>query len=258
MSALLLAAAVVTAEAALPDGNALVRELAGKQRHWEEILNNYTYDVEVVKEELDKEGRVTKRDVRGFEVFYVKGRPIRRQVSEDGRPLAADRQAKIDAEIKEKVAAIKEGRQAEEQPRPRLSAIMERYDFRAVKRETLDSGPAIVLDFAPRPGARPLDHDNVLRILAGHMWVDETEREVVRAEVRNTDGLKVLGGIGASVSDVSVVMDFRRVGDTLWLPARDETRASGRMMLFKSFRTHVVRTYDNFRRFEVESEEKVR
>ena len=79
MSALLLAAAVgLAADADLPDGNRLVRELAGKQRHWEEVINSYTYDVAVVREDLDKDGKVTKREVRGFEVFYVKGRPVRR------------------------------------------------------------------------------------------------------------------------------------------------------------------------------------
>ena len=258
MSALLLAATVgLAADADLPDGNRLVRELAGKQRHWEEVINSYTYDVAVVREDLDKDGKVTKREVRGFEVFYVKGRPVRRQVSEDGRPLSPDRQAKVDRDVKEKVEDITAGRVATERPRVALSAILERYDFRAVKRETLDSGPAIVLEFTPRPGSRPLDHDNVLRVLAGQMWVDEAEREVVRAEIRNTEGVKYLGGVGASVSEVSALLEFRRVGDALWLPVRDETRASGRVMLFKSFRTRIVRTYDNFRRFEVQSEEKV-
>jgi hypothetical protein len=254
---LLLAASASRTDLPLPDGNALVQELAGKQRHWEEVINDYTYDVVVVREDLDKDGKVTKREVRGFEVFYVKARPIRRLVSEDGRPLPPDRQAKIDREVREKVEDIKAGRAANERSRVALSTILERYDFRAVKRETLDSGPAIVLEFTPRPGSRPLDHDNVLRILAGQMWVDETEREVVRAEIRNTGGLKVLGGVGASVSDVSAVLEFRRVADALWLPVRDETQASGRVMLFKSFRTRIVRTYDNFRRFEVQSEEKV-
>ena len=147
MTATLLIAGAVLASSvpSLPDGNALVRELAQKQRRWEEILNTYTYDVEVVRDDLDKDDRVTKRESRRFEVFYVKGRPIRRLVAEDGRPLGSERQARIDREVKEKVEAVNEKRIAVETPAVRLSTILERYDFRAVGREAIDGRPAIVL-----------------------------------------------------------------------------------------------------------------
>ena len=257
-AALLLAGTLlVPLTPSLPDGNAIVRELAQKQRHWEEILNGYTYDVEVVREDLDKEDRVTKHESRRYEVFYVKGRPIRRLVSEDGRPLGAERQAKVDREVKEKVDAVNEHRVAQELPAVRLSAILERYDFRSVGREAMDGRPAIVLEFTALPGSRPLAHDDLLRNLAGRVWMDEAEREVVRAEVSNTAAMKLFLGLGASVSTVSGTFEFRKVGDTLWLPVRDETRATGRMLLFKTFRTRVVHTYGNFRRFDVHSEEKL-
>jgi hypothetical protein len=258
-AALLLAGTLlVPVMPSLPDGNAIVRELAQKQRRWEEILNGYTYDVEVVREDLDKEDRVTKHESRRYEVFYVKGRPIRRLVAEDGRPLGAERQAKVDREVKEKVDAVNEQRVVQELPAVRLSAILERYDFRSVGREAMDGRPAIVLEFTALPGSRPLAHDDLLRNLAGRVWMDEAEREVVRAEVRNTAAMKLFLGLGASVSTVSGTFEFRKVGDTLWLPVRDETRATGRMLLFKTFRTRVVHTYDNFRRFDVHSEEKLR
>ncbi len=259
MAAPLIAGAVLAATAlSLPDGNALVRELAQKQRRWEEILNTYTYDVDVVREDLDKDGRVTKRESRRFEVFYVKGRPVRRLVAEDGRPLGSERQARVDREVEEKVDDVNQQRVAVESPAVRLSQILERYDFRAVGRETIDGRTAIVLEFTALPGSRPLPRDDVLRNLAGRVWMDEAEREVVRAEVRNTVGLKFFLGLGASLSMVSGTFEFRKVGDTLWLPLRDETRADGRMLLFKTFRKRIVHTYGNYRRFDVQSDEKLR
>ena len=128
MSGALLLAGVLLgpAEPSLPDGNSLVRELARKQRHWEEVLDSYTYDVEVLREELEKDGRVAKRRIRAYEVFYVKGRPVWRLVRDEGQPLDADRQAKVDRAVKEKVDAINEGRSAAELPGVRLSAILER------------------------------------------------------------------------------------------------------------------------------------
>ena len=121
--ALLVAGALLApVDPSLPDGNALVRELARKQRHWEDILDSYTYDMEIVREDLSKDERVTRRRSRRFEVFYVKGRPIRRLVAEGGRPLSVDRQATVDREAREKVTAINENRVAWETPFMRLSA----------------------------------------------------------------------------------------------------------------------------------------
>jgi hypothetical protein len=75
MALALLVALLAPADPSLPDGNALVRELARKQRHWEDILDSYTYDMEVVREDLSKEEQVTRRRSRRLEVFYVKDGP---------------------------------------------------------------------------------------------------------------------------------------------------------------------------------------
>src|SRR3954468_7299295 len=59
----------------LPEGNAYVRGLVDKQRHREELLDHYTYDLLAVREDLDDEGRVEERHTRRYEVFFVLGRP---------------------------------------------------------------------------------------------------------------------------------------------------------------------------------------
>src|SRR6266536_3760185 len=82
-----LAAALLLVDAApppLPDGNALVRRLVERQRHREELLDRYTYDLLAGREELDDGGAVRERHTRRYETFFVKGRPVRRLVEEDG------------------------------------------------------------------------------------------------------------------------------------------------------------------------------
>jgi len=250
-------AATAPPGAPLPEGNAFVRGLVQKQRSHEEALDDYTYDIEEDREELDGEGRVKKRRHRRFEVFYVRGRPLRKLVAEDHRPLSPDRQEREERKVREKAEAIARGEVATERPGIRLSAILERYDFRAVGRETVDERPAVVLDFTPRPGERALDSDNVLRSLSGRIWVDEAEQEVVRARFRNTGRFKVAGGPGASLSGLAVEMDFRKVDGKVWLPLRTEALATGRMMFVKPFRTRSVASYGRYRRFQVEAQEKV-
>lgn len=249
---------VVLAAEPLPDGNVYVRGLVAGQKRREEALNRYTYDVEQLFEELDAGGAVRSRKVQTFEVFYVKGRPLRKLVAEDGRPLTKGQQEAEEKRVREKVGEIADERAVFQDPSVRLSAVLERYDFLTVGREDLDGFPALVLEFQPRPGKRDLDGDAVLRALAGRIWVDEAEGEVVRAEVRSTSDIKFALGIGASVSAVSLVLDFRKIEDGLWLPARVEATAEARLLLLKGFRGRSTSIFSRYRRFEAASEEEIK
>lgn len=259
LSALALLGVSLAAQAPLPEGNAFVRTLVDKQRHHEEILDRYAYDIEDVREELDGRGRVTRRTTRLFQVFYVKGRPVRKLVAEDGHALPPDRQAREETRARALAEAIRRGDVAKEQPGLRISAMLERYDFRAVGRETMNGRQAVVLEFDARPGDRPLlDRDHVLRKLAGRIAVDEAERELLRVELRSTAPIKVALGLGATVSSVDVVMEFQPVDGVAWLPLRVESRVAGKKLLFKGFGRRSVQTYGNYSRFEVESEEQIK
>ena len=255
LAAWLLLQAPTVSPAPLPDGNAYVRGLVARQRRREERLNDYTYDVERVKEELDGDGRVKERHARHYEVFFVKGKPVRRLVAENGRPLSPREQEEEDRRNRDKIEAINSGKVASEVPEQRISAILQRYDFRAVGREEILGRPALVFDFKPLPGKRDLDSDNVLRALNGRLWVDEAEQEVVRMQVKNASSIKWGLGLGASVSSLESTVEFRKVDNAVWLPVRDEMTASGRLLLLKRFRTRTSRTYGNYQRFQVEAQE---
>jgi hypothetical protein len=258
VSAALLVLLLLADQGPLPEGNALVKSLVGRQRQREEALDRYSYDVFEEKLELDGAGRVEQRHSRRYEVFFVKGRPVRLLVAEDGVPLAAKQRAKEEARSREKAEAIASGKVAREQPGMRLSRVMERYDFRTVAREEREGRSVLVLEFAPLPGKRELDSDNVLRALHGRLFVDETDAEVTRAEIRNSGGIKLRRGLGVSLGELDVVLDFQRLDDGVWLPRRVEATARGRVLWLKGFRQQTITSYSNFRRFGVETEEQVR
>jgi hypothetical protein len=239
----------------LPEGNAYVRGLVDKQRHREELLDHYTYDLLAVREDLDDEGRVEERHTRRYEVFFVLGRPVRRLVEEDGRPLGREKQEKEDREARELADAVRSGRAVSERAGLRLSAILDRYVFRSLGREDVAGRPAVVLEFSPRSGETKTGDDRLLRRVHGRLWVDEAEEEIVRAEVQNLAPLKFGWGLGASVSSLSTRIEFRKVDDAVWLPAEEETIASGHMLLFRKFRRRFRRTYGGYRRFSVDSQE---
>jgi hypothetical protein len=244
--ACLAGALAAPAETALPEGNAYVRTLVQKQREREGQLDRYRYDAESLEEELDKSGAVRSRRTQRFETFHVKGRAVNRRVGEDGRPLGADEQAREDKRVAERVAELERGKTAAERDGVDLSAILERFDFKAVAREPVDGRPAVVLDFAARVGDRDIKGDALLRRLTGRIWVDEADQAIVRAEMRNTEPIKIALGLGASVARFESRLHFRKV-DELWLPSRSETLVEGRKLLVKGFRTRLTVTYSGFR-----------
>jgi len=254
---LLLAAAACPEDTPLPDGDAFVRGLVGTQRGREEALSLYTYDVTEVREQLDRDGRVRKRATRVFEVFHVRGRPVRRLVARDGRDLGAKDREREERRVRELAAAIRRDEAAYEQPGMRLSRILERYRFTAVGREEIGGRCALVFDFTALPGKRPIERDGVLRRLGGRLWVDEEERAVIRVDLRNTTGLKFALGLGASVSSLALQLSFVRMEDGVWLPREVEARAEGKRLLVKRFRSRSVSTFGNYRRFSVEVQEEI-
>jgi hypothetical protein len=252
---LLLIGDVCPATFAPADANAFVRGLVGAQRHREEALSRYTYDVTELRERLDEKGRVRRKEIRVSEVFYVRGRPVRRRISRDGRELSPREREREERRVRALVEAIREDRAVTEKPGVRLSRILERYDFTPRGTEVVDGRCTLVFDFAARPGDFDLERDKLLRRLSGRLWVDEEEHAVARLDVRNTEGLRFALGLGASVSTLSLGMGFTRMEDGVWLPRRVETSAEGRRFVFRRFHARRRITYSNFRRFEVDVQE---
>lgn len=253
------ALAVASACAVAPpvDANVYVRHLVGIQRRQEEALSRYTYDVSEAREEVDGQGRVVRRRERAYEVFHVKGRPVRRLVSRDGRPLAAGDREAIDRRAQEMAQAIRNGQVATEQPGVRISRILERYDFRAAGEEQVNGRCARVFDFVARPGDFELERDFVLKKLAGRLWVDVAEDAVVRLEARNTGGLRLALGIAASVSAAAFECEFLRLEAGVWLPKLMQGSARGKKLVFFGFDVRERLTFSNYRQFDVSVEEKL-
>jgi hypothetical protein len=148
--------------------------------------------------------------------------------------------------VKEKVDDILDERSTRELPEVRLSQVLARYDFQAVEREEVDGRPTLVFTFAPVPGKRDLEADFVLRRLTGRIWVDEEEQELVRAELRNTESIKVAFGLGASVSSLDMTLAFRKIEDGVWLPSRIVFGASGRKFLVVGFHVRTSALYGRY------------
>jgi hypothetical protein len=258
---LVLAGQPAADPAPLPDARALADTAARRMRESFKALGQHTYDVHEREEELDSKGRVNKTTTRAFEVFYVLGRPVRRQVSENGVEFTAKQRADEDRRVEKRVAEIRRKRpdtESEGEAERKLGEALARFDLRCVGREEVDGRTTVVLTLAALPGDREIEGDKYLRKLAGRFWVDEQESQLVRAEVHTTSSIKVGLGVLASVSEAQASFAFAKVAEDTWLPSRIETRGKGRILLFKGFHARNTLTYGRFRRFAVETMEQTR
>jgi hypothetical protein len=251
---------VFAQEAPLPEGNAYVRGMLSGPRSQDNAINDYTYDIEEVYEDLDKSGKTTSRVVRRYEVYYVQTRPIRRLVSKNGIPLGAKEQAEVDRKAETLAKAIVEGKTVSEQPGIRLAALLGSLEFKTVGREEREGRATLVFDFAAQKGAKPKGSDGAAdalgKILTGRLHVDETDRRVVLLDARNVPGEKAGMILAMQISTLELAVEYASVGKEVWLPKRTVTLAAGRAFLFKGFRFRRTNTYSNYRRFKVDTEER--
>jgi hypothetical protein len=259
MLAAVLLCCATQLEATGQDASQYVRGLVANQRSTEAALKSYVYDLTELREELDRHGRVTGRRMLRFQVFHVRDRPVRRLVEVDDEPLPAFRQRDEDARVRRRIAEIRSGRAEAARPGLSLSAVLERYRFEAMGREEVRGRCARVFDFRTPPDEVEEDDvvDDVLETLAGRIWVDEADRQVVRAQVYSETGEPIeLGALG-SLSELGFELSYRKRDGGVWLPSSLRTYVSGRRMINRYHRRRTL-MYEHFRHPEVDAIESLR
>ena len=247
-------------EAPLPEGNSYVRSVLVRARPQDTLINDYAYDVEESKEQLDKNGKATSGETRRYEVYFVKTRPVRRLVAKNRAPLSATEQAEVDRKAEAQARAIAEGRTVSEQPGLRLATLVDLFEFKTVAREVREGRETLVVDFEPRKTGAKANGDRagdaITRILMGRLHIDEADRRVARLEAHNAPGQKASVATGVKVGTFELLTEYGAIDGQVWLPRKVMTLATGRAFFFKTFRIRNTTTYSNYRRFRVDTEEK--
>jgi hypothetical protein len=113
----------------------------------------------------------------------------------------------------------------------------------------------LVFDFEPSPEFKPHKlEEELVRRLAGVIWVDEEALNVARLEAYFVGDLKVGGGLLANLQKgTSFVFEQAFVNNEVWLPTYAEAHVGVRLLLVKGVRVDAVTRYSDYKRFNVES-----
>ncbi len=266
---------------------ALLRDLSKNQEETDKRINDYTFTRKVTERELDDKGVLKKEKVTVFEVYPFAGYGwVQKLVSENGVPLTPEREAKelkrVAEELekaereaprrtekrererarqreKRRAKAAKSGakEEGEDEDDVEISTFLRACEFFSPRRERFRERDVIVFDFRPRAGFKPSNGgESLVSKLSGVIWVDPTERQVMRLEARLVESFKMGGGLLASVKPGSAFLfEQTRLEEGIWLPRYSQVNASARIMLFKGLSINETNEFSDFKRFSTKTGE---
>ncbi|HEY2798681.1 MAG TPA: hypothetical protein VGK26_12385 [Thermoanaerobaculia bacterium] len=260
--------------AVVPDTRKFLEEVRQNLQSDETLLDQYTFTEVFRESRLDSHGGVKKTKTEVYEVYpsIVPRKIYRRLISRDGAPLTEAELAEQDRKQEEKTERREQriasqdasGREthADENRRKERAVVDEIFrmdDIGVVGRETVDSRPAIIVSFAPRPGYKPVtEGGKVIQKLAGRAWIDEADRQLVRLEARLVDSM----GVGPAKlarlqKGATAFFQRKKVNGEVWLPAEAHFSGAAKAFLLFGMRLDVHSTYGDYKKFSVSTEEDV-
>jgi hypothetical protein len=252
-------------EMPLPDIPALMHEVEAHQKASETIQKDYLYHEVATAEEIDGHGGVKKTETKEFDVFWLNGVEVQKLVKKDGKELSAEEQKKENERIDKEVAKARERRDKADtkgqetdsrgHEEETVSRFLELGSFTNPRRVKVNGRDTIAVDYEGDPKSKTRNRfEDVIRDLAGTIWVDEEDRSISRIEGRFLRPFKIGGGLVVNIKqDTSFAWEQRKINDEIWLPARVDGKGAARAMLFFSFNGNIRVVDSDYRKFKATS-----
>jgi hypothetical protein len=212
---------VLAQQRPLPDDERFFGETQKNLARSNQVQYRYAYKERRTELHMNPFGRLGTGEVRLYEVTpgahdreYFRrlleraGRPV-----EDSTPERHERRPTTGRSLEDVVATLR---------------------FKIARRETLNGRDTIVVEFEPRPEAQPQTRQgNIAKVLKGSIWIDEAEREVVRAEATAIDSVSFGGFIARLNEGATVTLLRKQIDDGVWLPTSIRMKGDGRALLVR-------------------------
>jgi hypothetical protein len=237
--------------APLPKAEEVVRKIVerAKNREVRRATAAFRYTQRRVIEKYDEKGAVKEHEDRRYEVEPLDGASYTGLVEKNGHPLAGtdltEEQEKRRKFI-ERQAARNRGKSEDERV-PLDADLFARYRGEVVRREVVGGRPAIVMEFFPKSRDLPIRRrqDYLLNKLAGKVWVDEQDFDIVKVEARLTERTRVYWGLLGNIEKADLYFEQTRVNGTVYLPMRLSFFWDGRK-LFTSIREKITAEWSGY------------
>jgi hypothetical protein len=247
----------------LPDIPTLLRDIGKNQQALEDLRKLYTCHLSEEEDKMDSDGQVKSRLMKDYDVFYIGDEQVLHLLAKDGKPLDAGEKKEEDDRFNKQYDDLKK-KQAELAGDPKKQAKKEEEDDAEIsdflraelitnpRRDTLRGHELIAFDVNGNPDYKPKKRiDSIIQKLSGVMWVDEQAREIVRLEAHFAEGVKIGGGLVASLQKGSnFVFEQEKINEEVWLPSYAEVHFAGRILVMK-LKQNTIDRYTDYKKFRV-------
>lgn len=247
--------------APLPNPDLLLKEVQQNEERMDRLRNEYTYHVHMEEQRFRGNGTVKESESTDAESLTLRGVRVDRVVARNGKPLTADEQGKENDRLEKEVAKAQERRAkasaAGQTTDPRgdtvitAARLLELGSLSNERRILLAGRPTILMDYIGDPKAKTRNPaEGVVKDLLGSVWIDETDRVIVRAQGHFVSDFKIGGGLLADVHKGSH-FDFEatHVNGAVWLPSTINGQGSVRILLVAGFNGQLHLVTSDYRRF---------
>lgn len=246
-----------TSNKPIPDIPTLLQQAKDHQKQVDKIRENYTYREFAQTDELDGNGRVKKTETEEHEVFFVNGKEISRKTKKNGKELSPDEQRKEQERVNKEVekATKNSGKHADDEDSVSISKVLAVIKVSTPRREVLNGRSTIAFDFVGDPHAKSKGRElDLAKKMSGTIWVDESDTEVARIQVRLEDNFHVGGGLLANIQKGSTFqIEQAPINHEIWLPSNVEIKFGARVLLLKGMRQNVHLKMSDYQRFHTEA-----
>jgi hypothetical protein len=260
----------IKSQVRLPDLKKLFAEIDANQKAADKIKENYTGRRSTEETEYDGSGKVTKVERQQHTFFYLNGEEISTLVGEDGKPLSEEKQAKQNDITKKRIEEIQkkqskkeekeekareEGKDEKDNDEPGIEIFLRACQFVNPRHERFRGQDVLVFDFEGNPEYKSKNiAERVAQQLAGVIWVDEKQHEVVRLEAYFVKDFRFAGGLLANLQKgTSFIFEQAFLNNEVWLPTYEEAHIGVRVLLVKGFKVNQVTRYSDYQRFHIET-----
>ena len=235
----------------MPDIQALLVRVRSRYEALEGLRKSYLCTMTRVADEFSADGS-KKTHTDEYQVFYVANTEVLQHVSRDGKPLSADDARKEQERVDKQVAKLKG---ADNKPRKdefRLSSALRNESFSNARREVLNGRDTLAFDYRGDPNAKAENlGEEIMRHLAGTLWVDEQDEAIVRFSGRLDENFRVGGGLLVNIRKGSwLELSQSRVNGEIWFPAEFRAHIDGRFLLLKGINGDFRDTFTDYRKMK--------
>ena len=237
--------------APLPDIQTLLTRVRARYDALESLRKHYICTMTQVADEFSSDSS-KKTHTDEYRAFYVNNTLVLQHISRDGKPLSPDDEKKEQERVNKLVARLKsrENKPSKDDIRLSASSLLKVATFTTPRREALNGRPTLVFDYQGDPHAQAKNlGEEIMRELAGTLWVDERDASIVRLNGTLQQNFHVGGGLLVNIRKGSW-FNFTQslVNSEIWFPTEFSAHVDGRFLLIKGFNGNARQTFSDYRK----------